>query len=233
VVEGQESAATLPARPPTIRLTPVLNGSTAQLPNVPESSLAYQATAPSFNDGAFRSGLNNQATALSAQSPPYNADGTFRFDRLRPGTYRLHVSAFEHYVKEVRYGGSDVLGEDFTITGNSGPMTIVLSANTGVVSGRVSLDSPASLVGAIAILVPERNRLPERVKAVAIDEAGVFRIPGVAPGDYHAFAAVAREPNPFLNSEFRERFAAYAVPVHVTAGANPSIVLKVIPDVKP
>src|SRR5579871_4123841 len=66
-------------------------------------------------------------------------------------------------------------------------------------------------------------------KVVTTDQAGRFRIAGIAPGDFKLFAWSDVEPNIYFDSSFMERFDSQSKLLHMDANGTMKITLSPIP----
>ncbi len=227
VVTGQESAGTLPIRPPTIHLNLILDGSVIDLESMPAVGITYRTAEQAANWAI----VTENGSGIKRDSSFYKEDGTFRIERLRPGIYRVSVGSLPagYYLQETRFDGTDVLEHGLVFNGRTpGPLTIVLSANAGSVTGQVSNAKMQSQSRALIVLVPDRLRnRPDAFRTARSTNDGRFEVKNVPPGDYRAFAWINEESHAYLNPEYLAQFEADGTPIHVTGGANPALNLKV------
>jgi len=121
-------------------------------------------------------------------------DGQFRIEGVRLVDQTVYIFGIgpANYVKEIRYNGAAVVGDIVAI--QSGAMahklTIVIDDKPSAIIGAVmSGDKPVSRPFVIARKWPPSNSQSLSGWANARgDEAGQFRIAGLAPGVYHAIA---------------------------------------------
>ena len=82
------------------------------------------------------------------QSPWLQEDGTFAFDGLLPGEYRVHpyCPAPDVYLKSVRFDGADVAGRAFAVSAGVHVLEVVFSTRAAAVEVTVTsnLDSVAA-----------------------------------------------------------------------------------------
>jgi hypothetical protein len=150
-----------------------------------------------------------------------------------PGNYLLKVTGLREnlYLKSVTIGSQDILGSDFVITGNDpGALTIGVSANGAEISGLVTNDSNRATRASI-LLVPE-NR--ESVKGDSpcqvsgTDQAGTFRLRGIAPGSYVAIAVDRAQSDACDNPEFLQRILSAGVRVKLEERGQTALRLKYV-----
>jgi 5-hydroxyisourate hydrolase-like protein (transthyretin family) len=187
-----------------VRLMPTSNGSQPSTPGVP---------APNYG--------------------PLNPDGTFQIDNMIPGEFRIEIgwvrSAF--YLKEARFGSSDLLTSPFRFTGNEpGNLEVVLAPNVAAIEGLVTNNRLSGASGAQVVLVPDKARhRAELFRAVTTDQEGRFRIPNVSPGDYKLYAWESIEAYRWFDMDFIKTFDPFATPVHLNESQRQTINARLIP----
>jgi hypothetical protein len=126
--------------------------------------------------------------------------GAFKIENVPRDKLSVFVMGIsgDLYVSSIRAGSIDVLanGLDLTSAESAPPLEIRVSPNGASVEGSVANgDSPAA--GAMVLLVPQPFR-PEQPsmfqKMSTTDQTGHFRIQGVAPGEYRAYAFTEMVP---------------------------------------
>ncbi len=149
-----------------------------------------------------------------------NSDGTFVINDIYDGNYRIRVEGYpeEFYLKSAGLGDVDLLGNGATLTSSQAAswLEILLSRNSGTVSGTVLHDSHP-VPGALVALVPDppnRNRV-DLVDTKTADNLGRFTLLGLPPGDFKIFAWDSpQEVNP-RDPEFLKPFEDRGQHVHV------------------
>ncbi len=114
----------------------------------------------------------------------WNEDNTaFTLTNVLPGSYRLRFGVpAPFYVKSATLGGLDILGSEVAIGSGSGSLEVTLSDDCGFLQGDVSTDDgPAPA----AILLVRDAAQHWNARA---DAKGHFKIEGLPPGDYKAYA---------------------------------------------
>jgi len=162
-------------------------------------------------------------------------DGSFEFETVYPGDYDLEVGDLggSYYLESARLAGYDVLesGISTEFRQRGGRMNIHIGRNGATVDGVVSKDEqPYS--GATVVLVPDppdRDRM-YLYKLTATDHAGRFRMEGVPPGDYKAFAWESVEHAAYSSSEFLQPFELRGESAHVREGSHVTVYLNLIPE---
>jgi protocatechuate 3,4-dioxygenase beta subunit len=134
---------------------------------------------------------------FASRPPGVNPDGTFRLGGLRPGKLHLGVSA--EAAKGLSFARVELAGANVTrgfdiadgaqVTG----VRIVLNYGTAVITGQVSYVNGTPPAGARAIAQARRAGTPADNsigRAVEVDARGLFRIEGLAAGEYEVTVRV-------------------------------------------
>ena len=143
---------------------------------------------PSTKDGGFGTGSNTTGFVATSQS-----DGTFRFEGLEPGEYRL--SGERAGFVYTQYGSKGAFGAGTALALQPGQhLTNINLALTpqGVISGKV-LDDDGDPMGQVSVRLLSRSWM--RGKEVyfpmgqnSTNEQGEFRISNLSPGKYYLSA---------------------------------------------
>ena len=169
--------------------------------------------------GTFRIGV----------APVLNVIGAFPFPSPLP------AAMTDLYVKSIRLGDVDVLNAPLHLEGPvQESLEIVIGTSIGVVEGRVVGRDRQPLPNVTVALVPDRETRgrPDLMKSGSSDSSGRFRLAGVPPGDYIAFAVDGPDDGSWRNPETPASRDLQAVPVRVTAGAVAAIELVAQPPVQ-
>lgn len=132
------------------------------------------------------------------------------------------------YVKSIRLGDADVLNRGLHLEGAvQEPLDIVIGTLTGAVEGSVSNDDRQPLPGVVVALVPDvaRRGRVDLMKSTSSDASGRFRLDGVPPGDYVAFALDGVEDGEWQNPEYIAAREARGTAVRVGAGTSTTTAL--------
>ena len=172
-------------------------------------------------------------------------DGTFQLRGIPAGDYRVDIHPIlsvppeenvppalrDLYVRSLRFGKDDVLGDALHIEGASANrMEVVLGTNGGVVVGRILRDKRVAVVNARAVLIPNvARRRGDLYKSVLTDDTGQFEIRGVAPGDYKVFAWELVEFGAWQDPQFIKLYENRGTSVRVNAGGRQSVDTVLIP----
>jgi hypothetical protein len=140
-----------------------------------------------------------------------DASGKLMFRDLPAGDYNLDFLSRrdELYLKEVRCGTENYTAKPLPIKPQAviEGCSFVLSGEVSLVTGQVS-EGEKPAVGFVVVLIPtdiERRRIPRHTMAGQTDRDGQFRIAGVIPGDYYAFAVLPSDDAIYYDMEFAER----------------------------
>jgi hypothetical protein len=160
-----------------------------------------------------------------------NADGSFKIPQIVGGDYMVRISDVGYYVKESRYGGSDLSNNPLRLTtSDSSTLDIKLSRRVAEVSGRITDNTSQAAVGARVVLVPDRGRHSRDLfKQATTDARGNYRFTNVWPGDYKLFAWESIETNSWHDPEVLKGFERDARPVRVRESASETIDARLIP----
>jgi protocatechuate 3,4-dioxygenase beta subunit len=177
----------------------------------------------------LRSEIENGAGTNRPDSGAVKSDGTFLMKGVPPGEYRLSVMGIPagSYVKEARYGQTDVLNTPLRFSGNdSNSLDIVISPNAGQIDGNAVNARDQATPGVQVVLIPDSNRSrTELFRPVTADAVGHFSIPTVVPGDYKIVAWNAMEPFAFFDPEFIKLAEQNGKPVRVTESSKQTVTL--------
>ena len=140
-----------------------------------------------------------------------SGDNSFTLKGLGEGTYRAEVTGMSKdcYIKDMHYGESSVLKEEFTVTrGEAGALEILVSCRGARVQGTVMDADGLPLAGVSVVLVPELSQRDnyQKYKTQSTDQYGHFDLHGIAPGDYKLFSWVEVEPDAWQDAEFLKQF---------------------------
>jgi hypothetical protein len=126
------------------------------------------------------------------------------------------------YIKSMHLGDIDVLEKGLQIFAQpSSTLDLVIDHNTATISGRVT--GMESVIGQTHVVLvpapPDRHRI-DRFYAVSPSSLGEFRLAGVAPGNYRAFA-LANALKQYLDLPgFIEGLEKDGIAVQVNAGES-------------
>jgi hypothetical protein len=217
----------------------VERGMTQAAAPVPMGELRFQVTrepdivgapqgGPKFNpppsqDGAF-SWIIYPGDYRVAVLPLLNSQ---RDDRTRPGGGPPVSDVWQNaYVKSIRWGRSDVLGDGLHVWGDAqGTLEIVVSLAGAEVEGTVRDIARQPAAGVVVVAVPDggnRGRA-DLYRHIVTDASGRFVLRGLAPGDYSFYAWDDLERGVWENIEFLRAFEGRGQFVRLGEGKNDSL----------
>jgi hypothetical protein len=184
-------------------------------------------------DSGDLDGIPLQLPATVAWKP----DGTFTVTQLVAGEYRVSFLQSSlpagAYVKEVRYGTTDLRNQNLVIGATLAPedrLEILLSVKTGQIDGDVLDAQGRPAEPNPVVLVPDANRdRPELFRLGTVDRSGHFAIANVAPGDYLVFAWEALEPFAYFDPVVLKRYEASGTKVHLNESGREHVEVTRIP----
>jgi len=168
---------------------------------------------------------------LRDASAKISSDGSFRWNNVMPGEYRIRTyPKSQFFLKQARFGTSDLLKNPLQFTGReSGTLELVFSSNVAAVEGVVTDNRLGPAVGAQVVLVPDAARFrSELFKTAVTDQNGRFNIGNIAPGDYKLYAWESIEQNGWFDMDLAKRFEQSARPVHLTESSRQTIDARLI-----
>jgi hypothetical protein len=159
--------------------------------------------------------------------------GLFSLTGIYPGNYRVFVALpnATSYVKSMRLGGTDLAGDEIRFGDRlPGDLDIVFSPNGGVVEGQVTDLQQNHPANVFVVLIPSTLKRSDLFKVARTDMAGRFRLEGVAPGNYLAFAWPWLPSGIWQYPEFIRMFEARGKPVNIVEGSNGNLELGLLPE---
>jgi len=183
---------------------------------------------------AMRAILVSATQTLNVTAPAsIKADGSFAFDNVFPGEYRVAIQNLpgSAYIKEARLGETNLLEKTAAIdTSTSLSFEFVASRNGGQVSGRV-LDQDSKPVGSIqVVLAPDQRReWRELFRTRVTDQTGKFTFQGIPPGEYKLFAWEDIDPLAYVDPEILGQYEGQAKAVKIAEMSQETADVKIIP----
>jgi hypothetical protein len=153
-------------------------------------------------------------------------DGSFRFDNVSDGQYRIFVRTAKNdqFIASAKIGSLDVSATGF-IVDSSRPISeleIQLAGPPGRVEGIMQTRKGDPIRGARVVVFPFSGprENPEVFRAGSTDQDGHFLIDGVPPGNYGVLGWEYLPGEAYKNAEFLKPFEALAEKVLVASGAT-------------
>jgi hypothetical protein len=188
--------------------------------------------ADDLKDGAHLTLLSDDPDS-GGRDLQLKADLTFKLEGMTAGPYHLSRAGTpeEFYLKSIHMGEQDVTETGIDLTpGVPADLTIVLSANSGVIEGSVQTakDEPAKGAAVILIRAPARKPLQRRYTA-STDQNGHFIIKGIAPGEWKIYAWEEIEAGAEEDPDFMKPHESQGESVSIKERGHETVQLKVIP----
>jgi hypothetical protein len=162
--------------------------------------------------------------------------GAFSIPNVANGRFRIEVSGLPAgvYLTSVRYGGAEVIDSGIDIDGSpQGPVDLYLGGSgsigtlEGVVKGRN--DQPAGNSVVVIAPAPNRRGNPTLFRTLITDQAGLFSVRGLLPGEYTVFAWEDGDAGTYQNPEVLKDFESRGVKATVERGSSNHVDVRVIP----
>lgn len=151
--------------------------------------------------------------------------GTWVLDHAAPGRYKVDIGNLPSgsYLASAVSGNKDVL-DGIEITGDTS-LDMVARAGAGNIEGVVFDGGQHPIGSAVVVLLPDppSPRRPHLIRQVVSDVRGTFRLEGLSPGSYRAYAWRELESNAYLNSEFMKPYIGKGVPVRIVRGGSAEV----------
>ncbi|MCZ2148875.1 MAG: carboxypeptidase-like regulatory domain-containing protein [Bryobacterales bacterium] len=147
---------------------------------------------------------------------------------------RVNGAPPEFYLKSVRLGEIDVLGNglDLTQTGGASGLDIVLSPTAAQLEGAVIDEKGDPVRGAAVILRPTRTEpaalVTRLLKFITTDQNGTFRIQSITPGEYNLISFDGVDMLEAQDPDLFQEHSAAAVKLVLKDGSKETKQLKVV-----
>ena len=155
------------------------------------------------------------------------SDGTFTFNSVLPGHWRLNVNGAPGYVKSVRQGDQDVTPWDLEIGPSGSQLKIVIGTKWPQVVA--TLAAPAAGSEPISAMLWAANGDPQSVRNIGLTPQGPSRV-SVPPGKYYACAFAAVQARVLMqNLALRKALESRCATLEATEEADANVQLPLIP----
>ena len=184
----------------------------------------------------FRDGLKG-VPGRALLYAEFSDDQAFTINNALEGDYRVQVTDLPPgtYVKSIRFGAANATNGTVHVDSRSREaLEIVLGANAGVLEGTVlaaDSNNRGALPGATVVLAPAgagRER-PDLFLNARTDGLGHFRMDGIAPGDYLAFAWEEIDEGLWRDSAFIRRSERLARLIRIAEGTHDTLEFAALP----
>ncbi len=180
--------------------------------------------------------VSQEPSALASLVPDIdiatvNADGTFIFQEVPEGSYRVSFiqAPAGFYLKSS--GVADVLETGLTVgRGHSPPaLELTLSPGAGRIEGTVE-SGEQPVPGVLVVLVPDgkQRAQPNYYRQAPSDQLGRFALRSIVPGDYTLFAWEQIESDAYFDPEFLGQYEDRGKAVHVEEGGQITVKVEAI-----
>jgi len=162
--------------------------------------------------------------------------GAFTIPNAPLDLFDVHVNGAPpgFYVKSIRLGEVDVLGNglDLTRTGGAAGLDIVLSPTAAQLEGAVIDEKGGPVRGAAVILRPARTEpaalVTQLLKFITTDQNGTFRIQSITPGEYNLISFDGVDMLEAQDPDLFQEHSAAAVKLVLKDGSKETKQLKVV-----
>jgi hypothetical protein len=172
------------------------------------------------------------------------SDGAFTAENVGPAKYFVHVigTLDGGYLRSIQFGRQEVFGKELDLSqGASGELNVFFRYGAAEVSGTVqppegTLPSPAAPPGqpvsapsASLVLVPDVvNEDGSGMSFVNTDQNGAFKLKGLRPGHYRAYAFEHLDMNQWQNPAVRRQLEGRGADVELNENDKKQIQLTVV-----
>lgn len=166
-------------------------------------------------------------------------DGSFKLD-LEPSSkpYQVVLSARgpgleDWFTSKILFAGKDVVESGLKITdAEQRTVEVIVSDKGAMIEGTVLDGEKKPFPNAEVIALPSDPKLRRRyalLQKTTADQQGHFKLRGVRPGEYIAFALEDPREQPFMEDPFLKQNSAQVQTMKAEAGAKQKLELQVIP----
>jgi beta-lactamase regulating signal transducer with metallopeptidase domain/protocatechuate 3,4-dioxygenase beta subunit len=192
-----------------------------------EAAQAGAAPLPSFSLSFTAVGIPAFIRTTARVTP----DGSFTVPRLAPGRWAVELEGLPagSYVKSMRLGGVDVIGQGLQWV-SAGALDVLVSPKAATLEGLV-VDAEGKPAPSVAVtLVPEASRLATAsgYPTTYADQQGRYRFSSLPPGKYKAYAWEEFGSTDHWDAAFMNPFEGRGESVEVSEAGHASAALKLI-----
>jgi hypothetical protein len=162
---------------------------------------------------------------LGKKNTTTRTDGSFDFENVPSGRYRVHVGggpSSSYYVKQLRYGAIESSDPAFTVSEDGDTIELTLSARGARVSGMVKRNGAAGSATPQVILLPDTpdTKLQRYdTHRGALDQSGAFTVKeAVRPGEYTLYAFEGIPDGAWTDAELIKEIAGEGVRIKIEEG---------------
>ncbi len=160
-----------------------------------------------------------------------DAAGKIRLTGVPTVPHRIMLSGLDagHYVKEIRYNGIPIAGENLPLDKGamSYSLAIVIDDKPAAIVGSVTTgDNPVSQPHVLLAKWPPPGDRPLQTRAAEGDDKGKFQFAGLAPGEYRMVALRSSEEDTNRAPGTLERAMATATKIEVGPSAFQNVTLE-------
>jgi len=162
------------------------------------------------------------------------ADGSFQFDEVGSDRYTVGVTNLPDgfFVKTIRSANLDLLASGIEIAGQSpAPLEVVISPNSGQVTGTVVDKGQKPAIQATVVLVPQdkaRRDKPQYYRTTTSALNGSFTFRDLVPGEYRVYAWDEVEYGAWMEPDFVKPFESRGEAANVGEGARLTVQVNLI-----
>jgi protocatechuate 3,4-dioxygenase beta subunit len=162
------------------------------------------------------------ADAVSAGTTTLSADGSFVFQDVAEGRYRLQIRPIPggYYVRRGADGGADVIVQH----GHATSAEVHFDSGAGEIRGVIYQDDGKQIPAASAtvVLVPQGDGAsdPDDYRLITSNRSGQFVIRNLAPGDYSLLAFQSFDTSEFADPEVVREYERWAQRIRIEKGAT-------------
>jgi hypothetical protein len=179
-------------------------------------------------------GIFDQTDMEGGEPAPIAADGSFSYSSIPSADYKVRVLGIPSnaYVVDIRQAGTSIYASGLHVSDKAPqPIEVTVGLDGGTVEGVTYTPDQKVSSSTTVVLIPTlaAERLnSERHKVVTSDAQGRFKITGIAPGLYKAFAWQTLPLGAYQNATFVGQFEAQGAVVDVKPSATNNMRVAVI-----